>query len=107
MTKNRPNIDLEDLGLDIQPGELEKPAVPIDFSYNILACWGGDCLMEWFFKNNIPLEVRELFNAVMFFGMFRTEAATHDGLVSKALNEDAPHYLTESLRCMTALGWKW
>jgi hypothetical protein len=97
-------VDVGDL--IAKKNNLQPPVLPVDFVDQVMLCDSADFLMRWL-SDNVPLNVRTLFNDILFAGMFKSAYYENGGKVPQDLNEAVLENLQESLNIQAALGQTW
>lgn len=80
--------------------------VPVDFLESEFICAAGDFILGWMIDHKLPQDVITVFRLIEFSNMYRHEAVTHEGYVSKDLEQEAPEYVLNGLRALKRLGHK-
>lgn len=90
--------------MNIKPVELQNPVIPIEFLSSVFCGGAADHVMKCLNDNEVPLEIRKLFNMVLWSNFYIRDFYKNNGQVSDDLNKEAQAWVMEGLQLLGDLG---
>lgn len=107
MSQTDAQTQINVLSLIEKKSNLQAPALPVDFVEEVMVIEPADFLLQWLDDHKVPIEVRMLFNLILFAELYRANFFEHGGQVPEDINEVAIENLGEAVNLMGKLGYTW